>query len=273
MSSGSNYPTGTGSSFMDQYNSAQAGLNALNNTVDGTNFSQDEWQAAKSMLGAQKGQAAIGAGLAGLQGLTSIAGIASGMANIADTSQYQQGISGINRIGSTNYNSFDQISTDFGVLNTGHQNFDYDTIRGGSTAERVGGTLSSGLSGALTGLQIGGPWGALIGGVVGLGAGAIGWAEGDSKADAEKIRLTAEQKVAENRAIKNLNSQSSQISDYQFRSGISNRVANGGQIERKSQTLQEFANEVLRNKPTAATHKSGIIRQHCKGGTMIRIKR
>lgn len=270
---GNNRGSWYGTSFYDQYSNAQSGLNALNGLYGNSDYSQGELNKAKYFFQGQKGSAIAGGVTAGLGSLGQIAGIATGLADIDETPLYDYQLNQLDSVGTHNYNSYNQISTAYNNLGYLQPDLDYDKIRGGSTGQRVAGLGSAALSGASAGLTIGGPWGALIGAGVGLiGAGA-GWVKGNIDADRKYRDYTSDSRIAQINATENLGVQSNKIADYQFRAGISNRAESGGQIERKEQSLQEFADRVLRNKPTAATHKSGIIRQHCKGGTMIRIKR
>lgn len=262
-----------GTSFYDQYSNAQSGLNALNGLYGNSDYSQDELNKAKYIFQGQKAGAVAGGITSGLGALGQIAGIATSLADIEDTPLYDYQINQLKSVGQYNYNSYDQIANAYNNLGYFQPDIDYDKIRGGSTGQRIAGLGSAALSGASAGLTIGGPWGALIGAGVGLiGAGA-GWIKGSIDADRKYRDYTSDSRIAQINATENLGVQSNKIADYQFRAGISNRAESGGQIERRSQTLLEFSNSVLRNKPSSSGQSSGIIRKHCKGGTMIRIKR
>ena len=263
-----------GPSFADQYNNFSAQGNTLKGLYDNKQISQEQFDTAKAGINAGKASAAVGGGLAIAGGITDILTNSFNMANINDTTAFQNQVDDIGRIGSSNYTSYDQLLSEYGKLSAAPGEFDYDEIRGGSTGERIGGVLSSTLSGATTGLTVGGPWGALAGAVIGLGAGVGGWIAGDYAADIEKQRLELQSKQNARIASMNLNAAGENIRNYDFRAGVARRAADGGKIERKEQSLQDFAARVLKKRNlNDITRRVGFVRQHCDGGTMIRIKR
>lgn len=208
-----------------------------------------------------------------LNGLTGIIAPAVNMADINNTSGIDSQINNIGRIGSYDYGSFDNIVQDYARLGYYQPDLSYNNIRGGSVGERIGGVLSSTLSGATAGLTVGGPWGALAGGVIGLGAGAAGWLSGEGKYRSEYERLKANSSVALDNANKNISAGLENYNKYNFRSSvIPNTTANGGNIERKSQSLKDFGESVLRKRKYESSRPS-LIRRHGEGGTIIRIKR
>lgn len=185
-------------------------------------------------------------------GLTSIFNTSKNMANIADTSQQQNMIQDLGNIGSTQYSNWEQIGMDYDRFNNLQPNLSFDAIRGGSTEERVGSVLSNTATGAMTGLQVGGPWGALAGGIIGAGAGIGGWLVGDKDAETELKDLRLKRYLAQDRAMSNLVSGIDNYSNYQFKNGIGTMKKNGGPIQRK---------------------RTPIKAEKVKGGTKIRIKR
>lgn len=228
--------------------------------------------------GASSGSGASGfgyeSGLALLNGVTGIVNNFQQLNSIGDTTQQQSQINQMGNIGRYDVNSFEQLNGEYGQLNSLQPNLDYDAIRGGSTMERLGNTLSSTFTGAVTGAQVGGPWGAVAGAAVGLGAGIGGWLMGDAKAEDELTRLRTERYIAQDKALQNLNARMENLADYNFRNTVPRVRAEGGKIERKKTSITEFANSVLgKQKYNDTTRSAGIVRQHCKGGTMIRIKR
>ena len=185
-------------------------------------------------------------------GLTSIFNTSKNMANIADTSQQQNMIQDLGNIGRTQYSNWEQIGMDYDRFNNLQPNLSFDAIRGGSTKERVGGVLSNTATGAMTGLQVGGPWGALAGGVIGAGAGIGSWLVGDKDAETELKDLRLKRYLAQDKAMSNLVSGIDNYSNYQFKNGIGTMKKNGGPIQRK---------------------RTPIKAEKVKGGTKIRIKR
>lgn len=213
-------------------------------------------------------------GLAGLGALTTLLENAKQNAKIGDTSHQRRMIGDIRNLGNTDYSNFDQLVSGYEQLNTMQPDLSFDIIRGGSDKERVGNVLSSTVTGATTGAQIGGPWGALAGGVIGLGSGIGGWISGDMNAQLEQQSLRTDNMLAKNIANTNLSAASEGLADYTFRSGVVNRANAGGHIRRKQETVKEFADRIFGNqRQSDITHSAKIVRQHCKGGTMVRIKR
>ena len=263
-----------GPSFVDQWKNFSAQGDTLNGLWQNKQVTQEQFDTAKSGINAGKASAAVGGALAVAGGAMDILNNTFNMANINDTTEFHNQVDDIGKIGSGNYTSFDQLTSEYGRLANAPKTFDYDEIRGGSTGERIGGVLSSTLSGATTGLTVGGPWGALAGAVIGLGAGVGGWLAGDAKAKTEQELLGIQSKQNARIAGLNLEAAGEGIRNYDFRQGVSRRAAEGGKIERREQTLQEFAAKVLKKRTiNDTTRRVGFVRQHCTGGTMIRIKR
>ena len=216
-------------------------------------------------LRAQQGQAIAGGITAGLTGATSILTNAFQSAQIRDTSMQQGIIDDLSRAGNYNYNNYDQLANDYSQTQFNHS-FGYDDIRGMNTMQKVGSVGTSALQGATTGLQIGGPWGALIGGVVGLGAGLGGVFAGDSAARAKQDSLNLQASIAADTARQNFSAAHERIGDNMHRQNAVNAVAKGGPIRRQS--IQEYADKVLRARSTAPKMRE----HHGYGGKIQRIK-
>lgn len=215
----------------------------------------------------------ISSALAVMNGLTNIAGTTFGMMQTADTSQQRNAIRDISNIGTSQYGNYGQMLTDYDRLSY-TPSLRYEDIRGRSRGELAGDVFSNTLTGATTGLQVGGPWGALAGGIIGLGAGVGGVLAGNYNARQELRDLEANRYIASDRALQNLNAQLENYSDYNHRRNVAHRADMGGKIERKAPTLQQFADSVVkRQKAHDSTRSSGIMRQYCKGGLKVRIKR
>lgn len=264
-----------GPTVVDMWRNYNAQKGALNGLSVGTDMSQEMYDDASSAIKSGKWNTAITGGLTALNGLSSILGTATNLAGINDTSIQRGQVADIASIGSGNFGSYNQLDDEYRRLSGVRTSFDYDDIRGKSTGQKFGGVFSSTLSGATTGASIGGPWGALAGGLVGLGAGVAGWLSGDQSAKAEQglLETTARQNLS--MANRNLGAAHERLANYNFRSGVANRAALGGRMEMESEALTDFADRVLskrKTRPAGQVH-SGIIRQHCDGGTMIRIKR
>lgn len=219
-------------------------------------------------------QSYVGKGLAAASGIFDIINKSRELSNIANTDSYMNDINQAAVLGKeSNYGDFETLSSDYDRLGKLQTSYNYNDIRGLSDGQKVGGVASAAASGAMTGLQVGGPWGALVGGVVGLGSGIAGVLSGDKNARMEKQRLEDQAYLASQKAIRNLNAAHENLLDYNFRQNISNRADYGGSIKR-ARSIRQYADSILnRSKSSDVTRSSGIIRRHCKGGTMIRIKR
>lgn len=145
----------------------------------------------------------------------------------------------------------------------------YSDIRGGNVAQRGLNTLSSIGSGAMGGASIGGPVGAIIGGVAGLGSSIVGWLTGNAKAR-RKVKELNNKIDAANRHVQSsfVNSARS-IDEINDMSILSNYSAYGGPINMRSfSPMSPFGNRYskggsIRIKPskrgtfTAAAKKHG----------------
>lgn len=268
-----------GTSYLDQYRNASAGLDELSGmyspSINGA--TRDRLDRVASGLRGQQGSAIAGGALATIGGLTNIYSTFDNLTSLPDTSFYRNAIDDINQVGRYNYGSYDQLASDYSRLGGMTPDFDYETIRGMNTGQKVGNVLSSTVSGATAGLQVGGPWGALAGGVLGLGAGIGGWIKGDRNAEAEKGLLENRANLANYAAQLNLNAATESYADSRYRAGVANRAEAGGKLERRQLSLREFAENAMKKRRAGLvagnTVQTGrIIRQHCKGGTMVRIK-
>lgn len=238
----SNFWNTLNNSFLKQYRSADAKLNALGDS----GLTGDKLTDMQDVLSGVKQQALFGGLLSGLTGATQIGSAALDMSQLGDTSQYQNNILDLSAIGRTDYDTFGQLEQGYNQLQNNQQTVDYDTVRGGSTKERIGSTLSSAMTGASTGMAIGGPWGAAIGALVGGGTAGVGWLMGDKKAKQQKKQLETQQQIANNQALRNLYASSERASDTVFRSGVVNRAAMGGPLRQVS--MKEFTQSVVDKK-------------------------
>lgn len=211
---------------------------------------------------------------AGLGGITGMLTASNGSAEIADTSQQRDAINSMNAVGRGSYNSFDQIASDYGSIQSAQPDLDYDVIRGGSTGQRIGNTLSATMSGAAAGAKVGGVYGAIAGAAIGLGKGVVDWVTGNKLAESEQSILQSNKKMAQEIGSMRISNSADDLMTSNFNDAYANRAAQGGQLQRKTMNIRDFANAVLaRRREADRTHSAGIVRTHCKGGTMIRIKR
>ena len=248
-------------SFWGSYQNANRILNseefAANDDDSGYNM--------RPALEAQKQQAVAGGIVTGLTGATTLLSNAFKDAQIRDTSMQEGIISDLRNAGNYNYNNYEQLANDYAQTSFNPQ-FNYQDIRGMTDLQKAGSIGTSTLSGAMTGLQIGGPWGALIGGVVGLGAGALGVVKGDSVAQTKLNSLNLQADLAADAARQNFSAAHERIGDNTHRQNAINAVKYGGAINR-------FADNALLKVPKQVEHKCGgkIERLYCNGGVKVRI--
>lgn len=203
-----------------------------------------------------------------------LANNAMGLAQIDNTTNYQTQIDQLRGIGNQSYNDFDAIEQDYQQVSNLMPDINYGSVRGISELGEFGTILDSGLEGASAGFTIGGPWGAAAGAIIGAGTGLIGALAGDSKASLETRRLRNEADEARFRAQQNLALRREELRDTRFSQGFMNAASKGGQLERRTQSIQDFAKRALgtpRRKDEASSFR--VIRQACDGGVRIKIKR
>lgn len=262
-----------GPSFVDQWKNGTAQMNTLKDQMSQGTLSQEQFDTVKSAINSGKASAAMGGGMAALQGATQIMGNVMNMAQITDTTEQENQIKGVSELGNTDYDSFEQLSADYDKLAASPMRFDYRTIRGKRNEELVGSVADSALSGAAAGLAVGGPWGALAGGVVGLGAGLAGVFTGNRAAQDKKEALELEADVASRQAQRNLSLANDNMMEYNFRSGVSRRAEFGGKIKRQ-RSIEDFAARALRKPRFSEDAVTPLISaRHGEGGTVVRIKR
>lgn len=267
-----------GTSLWDQYRNANAGLEEIpgiyNDGLLGEGAVADSRRKVlESQLNSQKLNAVAGGITSGLGALTSIATTANSLGQIADTSGYYTQINNLAGVGSQGYSNAGQIAADYERVGGARVDPSYDDIRNMSTGRALFGIGSAALAGASAGMQIGGPWGAAIGGLIGAGGAALGLRSGKVSAEIEDNHLGTMADYATSVSQKNMGAGAEDQAQYTFRSGVSHHAARGGQI-RRQQSLQEFADRVLKRKTlNDITHSSDIVRMHGEGGTIIRIQR
>lgn len=216
----------------------------------------------------------IGAVAGGLAGLYNSF---NDIAQIEDTTQQWNNINSLQNVGMNNYGSFEEVNQDYNRMAGLDTSYDYKDIRGGSDGQRAMGVGSAMLQGASAGAAFG-PWGAAAGATIGLGAGLLGIATGNSKARLEKLRLENGARMAATDARDNLSAANENLSEYNFRSGVSRRADMGGQIRRRHESALRYADNIIHHKARYASEGgshalSNVKRIKCKGGTLIRINK
>ena len=257
-----------GNNFFNQYRNAQTQLKALPD-MEGYNADDDNIQLFESALKGQKGSAIAGGITAGLTGATTLASGAMQAAHINDTSAYEGQLDDLARAGNYNYNNYAQLAHDYAQTDFMPQ-YDYSQTRGMNGWQKAGSIGAGTLTGATTGMQIGGPWGALVGGVLGAGASVWGVISGDKAAESRNMYLRNKALQSQEIAQANFDAANERISNDKLRNGVVNMVAEGGPIKKRS--LKEFADSIRRPVRLTEPAQPRIVRSKGEGGTVIRIR-
>jgi len=213
---------------------------------------------------------AIGGGLSAISGLTGILDTSLQLAQPLDSTAYQNQLSDMAADRNKTYYDYDSLSND--MVNRSRFTMEDGALQH-STGEIAAGSAKSALTGATTGLQIAGPWGALVGGVIGAGSGIIGGLVGRSNAKTQENILRSEAATQDKLNSMAFSAQADNVRDYQYGQLYGTRMARGGKIEIKPQnkgsftqaakqhhmTVQEFAKEVLAK--TNARKYSALMRK------------
>lgn len=190
---------------------------------------------------------AIGNGFAIAGGLADIIGNTTQAAQVVDPIAVRARLDNINGIGSNSIMNTGDIIGGYRNLAAGTDVSNYD-FRGMTTRDKVGKVGTSAFTGAATGLQVGGPWGAAIGGLVGLGSSLAGVAIGDNKAKINEEAARSDLAIATNNATNNLNAAADRDMMRTNNALRANRVAEGGKIttvaKKRNMSVIDFANKV-----------------------------
>lgn len=256
----------------DQYRNADMLLDDLD-SIEGLDHDSKEYNNFANMFKGQKANAVLSGVLTGVQGLSDMGANAMRSATINDTSYYDAQLDNAARFGNYNYGSYTQLAND--MMNKPNvAPISYDDIRGMNTMQKIGSVGTSVLSGASTGAQIGGLWGGIAGAAVGLAGGIGGVLVGDANAKAKQSYYAS--KAAQANAISNENMQAAheRIARNEDRYKMARVVARGGQIERKRESIQDFASRVLRAPSNQVrTRPAEMVRTYEDGGVRIKIRR
>lgn len=104
-------------------------------------------------------------------------------------------------------------------------------VRGGSTFGRIWNTNMASIKGAEAGWNAtGSPYGAIAGGVIGLGAGIAGWITGGRKASKIRDKLNREIDIANEMGYQTLANQTSDVAQKNLMRAEGNYVALGGDL-------------------------------------------
>lgn len=179
-------------------------------------------------------------------------------AQIADTSGLEEEIKAAQAY-KVSANNNDDLMQEWSMYSP-MESVSWRDIRGGSTGQRIGNTLSSIGSGAASGATIGGPIGAMIGGVVGLGSAIGGWLGGNRKAKKKAAKFNNQIEIANEKNLTALGNKASSIDTQNDLNILANYSAYGGPLNLFGSGAidYELANYDLMNKQLNAMSKNKV---------------
>ena len=179
-------------------------------------------------------------------------------AQIADTSGLEEGIKKAQAY-TVQANNNDDLMNEWSAL-TPMKDVDWKDIRGGSTGQRIGNTISAIGSGASAGASVGGPIGAIVGAVTGLGSAVGGWLAGNSKAKKKANKFNRQIGAANEKNLTALEDRAGSIDTQNDLNMLANFSAYGGPINvfGGGAIDYELAKEDLYNKQLSAMSKYKI---------------
>lgn len=176
-------------------------------------------------------------------------------AQLADTSSLEEKIKAAKTY-KVSANNNDDLMSEWGVFSP-MESVSWKDIRGGSTGQRTGNTLSAAGSGAAAGAIVGGPIGAIIGGVVGLGSAIGGWLGGNRKAKKKANKFNNQIEIANNKNLIAFDNRADAIDTQNDLMAMANFSAYGGPINvfGSGAIDYELSKEDLYNKQLSAMSK------------------
>ena len=226
-------------------NSALYRYKDANARMQNGNLSPEELDYLKGakMQGLVSGAMAVG------QGVNGILNTALQAADIEDPTLYEYDIMSLRDRGGDNYYDYGQLASDYSNTNFNIGNVKDTDLRGMTNAQKWG-TMGEGvMSGATAGLQVAGPWGAVVGGAIGAIGAGIGIDAGNRKATMEAMRLNQQAGMAQQYSKKNFSAAFENIADKKNRQAMANIAAEGGKFtnaaKKEHKTIQQFAQSVL----------------------------
>lgn len=153
-------------------------------------------------------------------------------------------------------NNNDDLMSEWGAFSP-MESVSWKDIRGGSTGQRIGNTLSAAGSGAAAGASVGGPIGAIVGGVVGLGSAIGGWLGGNRKAKKKAKKFNKQIEIANEKNLIALEDKAGAIDTQNDLMTMANFSAYGGPINvfGSGAIDYELAKQDLHNKQLNAMSK------------------
>lgn len=203
-------------------------------------YADGEWlKASKGAWGDAMSAGNIGGSIGNMLGAaSSIVGTGVSNAQIADTSGIEGQIDAAKSyvVGANNN---DALMSEWGAWSP-MENVHWKDIRGGSTGQRLTGTLGAVGSGVSTGAMVGGPIGAIVGGAAGLISGVAGWIGGNRKAKKKAKRLNEQIGYANESNLLALEDRAEAIDMQNDLLTLANYAAKGGKIYIKPENRGKF---------------------------------
>lgn len=228
----------------------------LNLFADGGDINQTWGQQAKSSAQSAFSGQNLGSTIGGIgSSVGTIVNASAQNAQIADTSDLKGKIKAAQTY-KVSANNNDDLMSEWEAFSP-MKNVSWKDVRGGSTGQRIGNTLSAAGSGAAAGASIGGPIGAITGGVVGLGSAIIGWLTGNSKAKRKARKFNKQINAANEKNMVALENRAASIDTQNDLNMLANFSAYGGPINvfGSGAIDYELAKEDLYNKQLSAMSK------------------
>lgn len=202
----------------------------LNLFAEGGDTKQTWGQQAKSSAQSAFSGQNLGSTIGGIgSAVGSIVNAGVQNAQLADTS----GLEGEIKAAQTykvSANNNDDLMSEWSAF-TPMEDVSWKDIRGGSTGQRIGNTLSAAGSGAAAGASVGGPIGAIVGGVVGLGSAIGGWLGGNRKAKKKAKEFNKKIEAANEKNLVALEDRADAIDTQNDLMSMANFSAYGGPID------------------------------------------
>ena len=167
--------------------------------------------------------------------LTSSIGAGVSTSKLADTSEIEANINN-SRNQTFSGSDNDQLIDNWSAWNPANKT-NYKDVRGGSVDQRLMSTFGAGASGAASGAQVGGAFGAVGGTILGLGSSIAGMFVGDKKAKLKTQELNNQVYEANQQAFRSFGNSVDKIdsmndqrllANYSAYGGFINELANGG---------------------------------------------
>lgn len=201
-----------------------------------------------------------------LNGVNGMLGASMPLSRTMQTPGFDYNLNNLSMSGTMDYSTNEQLMADYDRTNYGlRQN--YDEVRGANDGQIAGGIASSALSGALSLGSVMPGYGHVLGALAGIAIGGsmaeAGKNDALNKTNADNLNVN----LARLDGLQNRQAQANMIADRNYRFSQSHVVANGGRIERKQETIQQFANRVLGKKDSILPKRT-----LCKGGVMVKIR-